>query len=488
MSSMASGWSRTGGVGTFTGSQWAAIVICASVMLLPMRAYELPVSFGFALEPYRIVFAGIGTLVVAHLLVRPRSRRPSCVYGGEIIVFVATVVLSIGWNAANIAANGNTGLVLGNVVNLAVFVGIFVLVRILVRDLDDVYAVLGTLVLAGGVVGVAAMWERASGINVFDHLSTRVAFLEPVADREQVVRDGAVRAMASAQHPIALCVVLSCVLPIGVWLSVRERWSKSTSLFVYRLSTIAIGGGIAASGSRTGVLTLMAIAIVLLITRPRLLVRKVVPTLLAVVVAIELLIVPGAVSGTLYDLMPEGGLVSEQTGQPGTSGGGRLGDLASVSEQARDHPIAGTGFGSRVFTANQVNALILDNEYFGRLVEQGVFGLAAFVLLVAAPVFRSVSRARRQLDGLADLHLALACAFGAFAAALAVFDGFSFFQATITFFVLLAVSAAIIDIGSGRRDDMLSVVEVSASERVRNRHLNHWRGTWHQGDSIIARD
>ena len=75
--------------------------------------------------------------------------------------------------------------------------------------------------LGGAAVAFCAIVETRTGYNVFNHMRTVFPFLQDTGERASEVRNGALRAEASAQHPIALGVALSLCLPLALALVTR---------------------------------------------------------------------------------------------------------------------------------------------------------------------------------------------------------------------------------------------------------------------------
>jgi hypothetical protein len=136
--------------------------------------------------------------------------------------------------------------------------------------------------------------------------------------------------------------------------------------------------------------------------------------------------------------------VAQQYTHAGTRHSGRLADVRPALHQVAERPLTGRGFG--VTDKNATNAQIYDDGYLSRMVDTGVLGFAALLLLLAGPT-RVLSRfARRVGTGEAsDLAAALACSMAGYAVAFALFDGLSFFQPLLTFMIFLAVGGFVVD-------------------------------------------
>ena len=237
------------------------------------------------------------------------------------------------------------------------------------------------------------------------------------------------------------------------------------SAYVWIVGSVVILGGVAASISRTAALMVAVTVLVALLLRPRLIAVLVPAALIGFTVVA--LVLPGTASTLLQSFRPTGGLLAEQQGAPGTTAGGRLGDLPVVLSTWIQHPFFGVGYGTRLVTGERINALILDNEYFGRAVETGALGLLGFLLLILSPIIKTW-RAARSKGSMGDLEVALCASFVAHAVGLYFYDGFSFFQSTFVFLALLGVAGWILtrsglESGSQGATDLAPERQISTS-------------------------
>ena len=97
----------------------------------------------------------------------------------------------------------------------------FVLVASGVRSRADIERCVKAIIVGGAVVAFCAIVETRTQYNVFNHLRTVFPFLQDTGERATEVRSGALRAEASAQHPIALGVALALACRS------RSRWRSA---------------------------------------------------------------------------------------------------------------------------------------------------------------------------------------------------------------------------------------------------------------------
>ena len=423
---------------------WGAVVVtlAAVVMLVPIRRYALPVPLPFALEPYRALILLAAVALVAALLVDPRVRLQRLGFGGVVAAYVASTVVSVGANVGALTAAGlGDGAVAASAG--AAFVALFFLVvRTLLVTAADVHRLLITLVLSGGLVGLSAAVERATGVNAFWKLGT-VLPLRLLADPSAIDRSGGARAFGSAAHPIALSVVLTVLLPIAVHLLVHSPWPRTARArsAVFGGSAVLMLLGSVVTVSRTGFVMLAVLAVLVVVQRPAL-VRPIVLAGIPAAVFVTL-VAPSAMRSVVSTFLNPRELLASQTTSPGTRGGGRLTDLGPSLAEASQHPLAGTGVGSRIVAGPETNAFILDNQFLSTLMETGLIGLVAALLMLFLPaaVMLRLGGARSPLPARwRDLAFALGAATTAYGVACFLFDGFGFLQTFIVFFLLLAAA------------------------------------------------
>ena len=234
------------------------------------------------------------------------------------------------------------------------------------------------------------MVEQRTHFNPFDHLAAVLPFLQ-FSGPVETSRDGLIRAVVSADHPIALGVLFAMVLPLSVSLafSTSRRWWASTLL---------LSIGLMATASRTPLLVAIAGAVVLAALRPREM-RSLIPLLVPLLVVIKLAL-PGSIATVKNAFFPAGGLIEQQTALSAEAdpllAGGRVRQLGPALREASRTPLVGQGFGTRQtgFDNPLRNAPILDNQWLGLLLEMGLAGVVAWVWLVVRAVRRLGTQAR----------------------------------------------------------------------------------------------
>jgi polysaccharide biosynthesis protein PslJ len=423
--------------------QWRGLIAMTIlvILLIPIRRYTLPASLPFNLEPYRVLVAFVLVGWICSLLVDPRVRLRASGLEPPLAAFGFAILASLFANpdrVASVAPVLNKQLMF-----FASYLLLFFLIVSVVTKRGDIDLLSKVLVTGGALVGVAAIVQSRTGYNVFDHLSRAFPFLNTEAlpfdegnDPTGVSRGGRIRAYGSAQHPIALGAALAMLLPIAVYLAYRfrqARWWIAAALLVL---------GEFATVSRTGILMLIVVVIGFAIIQPRS--RKwFMPAMIPAVVVIHFA-VPGTLGTLAQSFFPEGGLIAQQKNQ--SVGSGRLATLGPVlRHEFLPNPVLGEGFSTRIVEADGdvgPNAVILDDQWAGILVETGIVGALSLAWLFIRFVRRWGREAKRKDSDSCWLLAAVVLSLVSYGIGMFTFDAFSFVQVTFLFFIILGLGAA----------------------------------------------
>ncbi len=417
------------------------------VLLIPNNgSYTLPEALPFQLEPYRVVIALLLIGWIVSLLVDPRVRTRATGFEKPLMVVIGATIGSELVNYHRVASLSSV--VIKALWLFACFLLFVYMVVSIVRTRAALERIITVLVSSTCVVAVAAIVQRRSGYNVFDHLHT----LLPVFDYNSAAtalieeRGGNLRAFASSGHPIELSTLMAMVFPFAVYLAVSRRqraWWLTVPLLLL---------GLFSANARTGIIGLIVVFVVFLWLRPRETFRcwpALIPFLLVLHVA-----APGAIGGVIEGFFPKGGVVAQQSetfiGPHGKieyeTRLSRLGP--SFKEFSEHNPLVGVGYGTRVTGKSSVpdNAIILDNEWLDTLLETGLLGVFGWIWLFALPIRRLGARAKIERDAQGWLAVAMAASLANFATAIFFYDAFGFIQATFVAFTILALAGVLLHI------------------------------------------
>lgn len=412
---------------------WALAVVA---FFVPDR-YEIAAGLPIDLEPYRIVFAVICLVWLVALLTNPSSRFRRSMLDIPLIAILASFMLSIVANPER--ANRFDQSIIKALVLFATYILMVYLISSVFPTLEDTRRFIGIVVGLGSVVAVFAVVESVTGYNIFEEW-LRVGWLReiPLANLGEATRGEVTRAHASASHPIALGVMLAMLFPLATYLAHRDRrWLISAMLLL---------SGIVATVSRTPLVMLVVIMIVVALFRPAESLRVVGATAfagLAIFVAS-----PSLLTSVGESFFPSGGLLSEQsnTATGNVESRGRLADLAPVVRDWMNEPLVGQGFGSRPVDGREDSlgdgrySGVLDDQWLDLLLETGVVGVAVWIGLFYTLIRALLKRARIP-DDTGFLCVALLASVVGFAVAMLFLDAFSFPQLIFVAFVIISIAA-----------------------------------------------
>jgi hypothetical protein len=391
------------------------------------------------LEPYRVIIAVVLLCWGLALLADPDVRWRKTGLEPPIVAFGLAILLSLGMNIARVNA-------VSDIVTkqLTFFLSFFLttfFVASVIKNRRQLDHILRLIVLGGSVVAAAALFEWRSGENLFNGLGTIMPFLQYQDIGDAMLRGNGARALASAQHPIALGAVLVMLLPLTVYLFKRD--GKVAWLICAGLLTL----GALASGSRTAALMLITLGLVFLWLK-RAEAIKLAPALLPFILVCQI-VMPGTL-GTFKAILQPSHIVKEQSAEMG-SGSGRIADLDESFAEFAQAPFVGKGFGTRVTTADDpINgAQILDDQWLSTLLEIGALGTLALLWLFVRTVRRIAPYARADKSADSWLATCLAASITAYGIGMVTFDSFAFIQVTFFFFVMLGFTAVLTRSRSG---------------------------------------
>jgi hypothetical protein len=415
------------------------VAIVLIVLFVPMGRYALPGALPFQLEPYRLLVALVTVAWIASMLVQREARYLPSGLGLPLGIFASSLLLSIGANAERIHGQHLEPEVLKAFTFFASFLVILLLFNALIKTRRDLDAVLKALVASGAILAILTVIESRTSWTPFNDLGRVLPFLQ--LDSNQIPdnleqRGSDYRAVASAQHPIALGAVLAMLLPLGLYLGQRFK-SK-----IWWIASGLIALGVLTTVARTATLMLMIEVIALICIRPKQML-KLWPLALPVLVVVHVA-VPGTLGSLQESFFPEEGLIAEQSQGAGTYGSGRVADLGPGIEEWKRTPYFGQGVGTRITERinPKWNSPILDDQWLGQLLETGALGFLSLVWLFRRSVRRLSKASKRADSDHGWLMAGLAASIAAFAIGMITYDAWGFAQVGVIAFLLMGVGAA----------------------------------------------
>jgi hypothetical protein len=197
-----------------------------------------------------------------------------------------------------------------------------------------------------------------------------------------------------------------------------------------------------ATVSRTGILMMITLLVCYAVIKPAA-TRRALPALVPLL-AVAHIAVPGAMGALKSAFFPPGGVVAEQQWGSGQNSSGRLADLGPSLVEWQRSPLLGDGYGTRITDIDDPrrNALILDDQWLGSLLETGLFGVLSIGWLLARSVRRFGRFGKRDDTAHGWLLAGLAASITSYGVGMFTFDAFNFYQVTLLLFIMLAIGSA----------------------------------------------
>jgi hypothetical protein len=416
----------------------AAILVV--ILFIPIRRYTVAAGGPIELEPYRVLIAIVLGCWFLALAGDPDVKWRATGYGTPIAVLWIGILASLALNFGRV--NAMSEIVLKQLTFFASYFLILCFIASVVRTRPQLDRIIKLVVLGAAIIAVAALYEWRSGVNLFNWFGRIMPFLVYEDIGEAMVRGTGARALASAQHPIALGAMLVMILPLTVYLF------KQTHQKIWLLCAGLLTLGALSTGSRTAAIMLIVIGATFFVLQRAEMVRMI-PLLLVLLIAVQG-VMPGTIQSFKFMLNPAYA-VKEQS-VAGGSGQGRIADLGpSLKEWAGGNPFVGQGFGTRV-TSNDggPGAQILDDQWLGTLLEIGAVGIVGMMWLLGRGYRRMGRRARSEDGPDGWLATALCASLLAWMLGLFTYDGFAFIQVTFMGFVMLGFASVAERLWSGR--------------------------------------
>ena len=287
-------------------------------------------------------------------------------------------------------------------------------------------ALLRRLVTGATVMAGIGLTQFVTGLNIDSYIAIP-GFTTKVRFVDLLNRDGINRPSATAAHPLEFAAVLAICLPIALH---RARFAPPGTRLRRWAQAGAICAALPITVSRSALLGIAVVLLTLLPTWPKR-DRRAACALLAGGLAALWLAMPRMTS-LLYQLFTHIG--AEPSSQS------RIMAYTASGPFIAHHPWFGQGFG----TFMPQIYFFVDDQYLTTLIETGIAGLAALLLLFGTGWWAARRARRVTADPAArDLLQSLAASIGAAAVAFATFDALAFsICAGLTFLIVGCAGAA----------------------------------------------
>jgi O-antigen ligase len=300
---------------------------------------------------------------------------------------------------------------------IASWLGIVLLASDGLSTITRLEAPLRVLVFVGGIIATIGILQFFTGQAIVDVI--QIPGLTPNTTLTSIYdRSGFNRAAGTSTHPIEFGVVLSMILPLALHFAFADTHRNR---FVRWFPVAAIAFAVPITISRSALVgVIVALAIFMPVWPKRR--RRISYVVIAAIIVFVYVTIPGML-GTLTRLFT--GITDDGSALSRTD------SYALAWEFIKRSPLFGRGLGTFL-----PQYRILDNQYLGLMIEVGIVGTLAILILLASSIVIAIrSRRMTQDTKTRDLAQALAAMVAAGAFSFATFDAFGFPQASSLVFL-----------------------------------------------------
>jgi hypothetical protein len=411
---------------------WMIAGFMAVLWLVPFDEIQLAFSMPIDLKLDRLLLPLIVVVWVLALVgggaARPRLRL-TWVHVG-VGAFVAVACLSVVLNAGDLIKTLEFEQSMKALPLLVSYLTLFLLIASSIRRTEVRPFMKYTLALAV-ICAIGTIWEYRFQYNFFYEWSDKLLpGVFDVGAAESSAYDSLGRRVTRgpASHPLEAVAMLCMAFPIALAGAVHSTERRGRVL--YGLAACLLFAAMLTTDRKSALLAPLAVVVMIAYFRRRELLRMA-PLAVPLVIAIQFLS-PGALASIVYQFQPDhlgANTVSD-----------RSADYDAVRPDLWTHFAFGRGWGSYQPPTHRV----LDSEILGRVVETGVVGLAAFVLMSLCVVFCARATIRGRHPTWAPIALASAGAAVGFLVVSTLFDSMAFPHAPYIFLCMGALLAAIL--------------------------------------------
>jgi hypothetical protein len=410
---------RSGGAGDWPRTTrilpWMLAAMMAIVWLVPFNVIQLSVSLPIDLKFDRLVLPFIFATWALMLAVGgPLAPRIQLTWiHGAIGAVLAAACLSLVVDARYLNQTLEFLTSAKKLTLLMSYAMLFVIVASSIRRAEVPAFLKYTLVLAV-LCALGTIWEYRFHYNVFYGWSDKLLpgiFTVGHAESSAVDEIGRRIVLGPGEISLEAAAMMSMGLPIAlVGIMQSSRWRER---LLYGLAASILLAGAISTYRKTALIAPVSVILTLAYFRRRELVRLA-PLAVVVLIAVHLLS-PGAFGAIAAQLHPQ-----------------RLNDVTTVSDRTSDydavrpdvwtHLAFGRGYGSYEHTSYRV----LDMEMLRELIEVGVVGLVAYIMMSVSIVATARAPIRRRRPEESRVALAAASTAVAFLVISTLFDVMSF--------------------------------------------------------------
>jgi hypothetical protein len=411
---------------------WMIALFIAVIWLTPFNQMEIgggaPIDLKLDRLLLPLVIATWAAALAAGGGMAPRLR-PTWIHAA-VGLFVAGAFLSVVLDGRSLNQVLELDLAMKKLPLLVCYLSLFVVVATSVRPREVGPFLKYTLGLAV-VCGLGLVWEYRFKQNLFYDVTAQLLPIFTVDDPGAGGVDsiGRLGVHGPAEPGVEAAGMLAMALPIAlVGVMHAGRWRRR---ILYGLAACALVAGTVATYRKTGLLAPATVVLTVAYFRRRELL-KLAPLGLVLVVVVSALS-PGAIGSTFSQF-----LRSDRTAV------GTVSDRTSDYDAVRPDLWTNFAFGRGWGTYNHETYRILDSEILHRVVETGVLGLLAFLLMGAAVIFSARATIASRDSTWSPLALVGAAAVACFMVISALYDSLSFPHATYVFLYMAGLVAVVV--------------------------------------------
>jgi polysaccharide biosynthesis protein PslJ len=425
-SNVGDGRKRTTSVGILTLYLFLLMAIPAELVFSPLGAAGRPATM-FALLVF-VMYLGLWLRPSSFL---DRRRQPIRL---AAVLFTCVIVASYASANRHLLPVLEKNSADRGVISLLGWLGILLLAADGILSISALQKLLRRLVFGITAVALLGIVEFISGINAANYI--RLPGLAAQASvTDLMLRGGLSRVYSTTSQPIEFGAVVVMTLPIALH---QARYASSDKRILRWLQVAVLVIAAPLSVSRSAILALIVVAIVILPTWPRK-ERWIAYVYISAALAAFLALVPSLIT-TLANL------IINISSDP--SAHSRTNAIAMSWTYISQHPWLGHGFA----TFLPQTYFFVDDQYVTSTIETGFLGVLALILLFLAGWTIARSARRRAVDA-EGRHLAqcLAASVAAAAISFSDYDAFAFTIASGLMFLLLGCCGAYWRLVSGGR-------------------------------------
>jgi hypothetical protein len=394
---------------------WMLAAMMAVVWLMPFNviqlSYSLPIDLKFDRLVLPFIIATWALTLAAGGRGAPRVRITWIHVAVGGVAVAALLSLVVGARDLNQTLELDTSI--KKLTLLASYISLFLIVASSIRRAEVPAFLKYTLVLAV-ICALGTIWEYRFSYNVFYSMSDKILpgiFTVGAAEAGAVDQIGRRLVRGPGEVPLEAVAMLAMGLPIAVSGLITSKVTRTRIL--YGLATALILAAAASTERKSALLAPVSVFATLAYFRRRELIRL--APLGVVIGVIMLVLTPGAAQSVVSQL-------SGKKLNSVTTVSDRSSDYDAVRPDVWSHLAFGRGYGSYEHTSYRT----LDMELLRQLIEVGVFGVLAFLLMIGTivGVARRPIRERRPDD--ARVGLSAACAAVALLVVSTLFDAMAF--------------------------------------------------------------